>query len=443
MEDASMKTVKAFVILIPTLLALSSYAKGQPHKFTPPKGKTLVAVGVSWGSNLSGYIKATGQVPQGCRFWCGFGSGGTNYFWHNARQAPKNGFLAITFTLDPAFPKNSTRSGPDKLRSFLDESRDQAIDEYGKAFKAFGRPIFVALGGEFDNDALSHGGFPDQYVRVFRRIHDRWDALGVTNVTYVWHTYTDNVASANPKANLTDSQLLEYYPGDKYVDLFGVSIYYQSQIPGAVRFARLAHQHNKPLAIMECGNGPYSRPPFSATWEDYYGPLFNVAQQLDARLLCYNNFGDEWATKRGPFADTQMDRMPADIQRSWAKMMTSPRFTIRENESEASANSKTKAGANRKNKQVDLRALLTTSDWRQQGGDGNPAPIRFLANGRINDPNGKATWSLKGSRLTVRWPNKNAPGGAWIDTCILSNDGRSYTGANQGGIGIRGFINGD
>ena len=51
-----------------------------------------------------------------------------------------------------------------------------------------------------------------------------------------------------------------------------------------------------------------------------------------------------------------------------------------------------------------------------------------------------AIWLLEGSSLTVRWPSPRAPGGAWIDRCTLSQDGRSYTGTNQQGVPIRGLI---
>jgi beta-mannanase len=85
----------------------------------------------------------------------------------------------------------------------------------GRAIKECGRPVFAALGYEFDGQ---HPHQPREYAAVFRRIHDAWDRLGVTNVAYVWHTFTDNLNSFDRKANKTEAQLGEYYPGDKYVN---------------------------------------------------------------------------------------------------------------------------------------------------------------------------------------------------------------------------------
>jgi hypothetical protein len=90
-----------------------------------------------------------------------------------------------------------------------------------------------------------------------------------------------------------------------------------------------------------------------------------------------------------------------------------------------------------------LMEMLTTRTWMQQSGGSGPRPIRFLPSGKINQPDGGATWSLNGSSLTMRWPGRNAPGGAWIDRCTLSRDGRSYTGTNQNGLPIRGLISED
>lgn len=64
--------------------------------------------------------------------------------------------------------------------------------------------------------------------------------------------------------------------------------------------------------------------------------------------------------------------------------------------------------------------------------------IKLYSNGRINAPDGPATWTLTGTRLTLRWPNPAAPGGAWEDDCTLSPDGKTYLGRNQRGVRISG-----
>ena len=74
-----------------------------------------------------------------------------------------------------------------------------------------------------------------------------------------------------------------------------------------------------------------------------------------------------------------------------------------------------------------------------------------VVNGKQHDeqflnPDGSVTrrgvvagsWSQHGSRLVFRWPSKNAPGGAWVDSVTVSQDGANYEGKNQKGAIVRG-----
>jgi hypothetical protein len=69
---------------------------------------------------------------------------------------------------------------------------------------------------------------------------------------------------------------------------------------------------------------------------------------------------------------------------------------------------------------------------------GNPMTNRFFIikeDHTITGQDGKVTgtWSLLGTRLSLRWPNKDAPGGAWIDECEVTPDGTFAQGKNQVG----------
>lgn len=89
-----------------------------------------------------------------------------------------------------------------------------------------------------------------------------------------------------------------------------------------------------------------------------------------------------------------------------------------------------------------LRASMTQTlnirviaKWRHR-------PGRFVvlfSNGRINDPNGKNSWIIAKRSLLLRWVNPEAPGGAWVDKCKISVDGKTYNGTNQQGATISGW----
>ena len=76
--------------------------------------------------------------------------------------------------------------------------------------------------------------------------------------------------------------------------------------------------------------------------------------------------------------------------------------------------------------------------WKHSVDFGAEEYLVLLPEGRMNSAVDRATWSLDGSLLKLRWPDAAAPGGAWIDACHLAPDGRSYVGRNQKGLVIRG-----
>ncbi len=88
-----------------------------------------------------------------------------------------------------------------------------------------------------------------------------------------------------------------------------------------------------------------------------------------------------------------------------------------------------------------LEKRLTDKDivgeWQHRAGV-SFSTYTFHPNGKINNPDGQATWTLQGSTLILRWPSENAPGGAWVDRCKVSEDGKSYQGRNQDGVSIYG-----
>lgn len=77
--------------------------------------------------------------------------------------------------------------------------------------------------------------------------------------------------------------------------------------------------------------------------------------------------------------------------------------------------------------------------WRQSLNFGADEYLELWRGGKVNGPVPGPTWSLDGNLLRIRWPNDAAPGGAWIDTCIVAPDAKSYVGRNQRGDLIRGL----
>jgi arabinan endo-1,5-alpha-L-arabinosidase len=79
-----------------------------------------------------------------------------------------------------------------------------------------------------------------------------------------------------------------------------------------------------------------------------------------------------------------------------------------------------------------------TGRWHHSADFGPETELEIASGGTIreHDP---VRWSLvDGRTLVLRWPRADAPGGTWVDRCLLSADGRWYVGRNQNGSVIRG-----
>ena len=103
-----------------------------------------------------------------------------------------------------------------------------------------------------------------------------------------------------------------------------------------------------------------------------------------------------------------------------------------------SADRRTYAGRNEAGQEVRGRAAVI-GWWEHRVAEGAATMVRLLPNGKINSPDGPASWDVHGDTLRMHWPNPAAPGGEWQDTLQLSPDHARYDGQNQNGIPIQGW----
>jgi hypothetical protein len=107
------------------------------------------------------------------------------------------------------------------LASIISGSHDEYIDLFAASIKAFGHPVTIRLMHEMNGNWYPwglgvNGNRPGEYVRAWQHVHDRFAALGVTDVSWMWAPNAVYTGSA-PLASL--------YPGDAYVDTVGLSNY--------------------------------------------------------------------------------------------------------------------------------------------------------------------------------------------------------------------------
>lgn len=94
-------------------------------------------------------------------------------------------------------------------------SQDSYITQWAEAAKAWGHPLFLRLAWEMNGTwypwAVNSGhANATSFVAMWRHVHDVFERVGATNVTWVWCPNVDAPTTYKPISNL--------YPGNAYVD---------------------------------------------------------------------------------------------------------------------------------------------------------------------------------------------------------------------------------
>ncbi len=111
-----------------------------------------------------------------------------------------------------------------KLDNIMNGQWDDYIRSWAKSAKAWGHPLLVRIGHEFNIDGYpwgvgNNGKDPQKYIKAFRHIVDIFKKEGAANVKWVWcfmnFSYPDEAWNDYEAA----------YPGDEYVDWIGIDGY--------------------------------------------------------------------------------------------------------------------------------------------------------------------------------------------------------------------------
>lgn len=225
--------------------------------------------------------------------------------------------------------------------------QDELIVKMGEWLKSLGRrPVFLRIGYEFGG-AWNHYDRED-FLKAYRRIKDKFDEMGVTNVAYVWQSH-----GWEEPMDLLES----WYPGDDYVDWCGYSFFSRWDETNMIEFAR---KKGKPVFIAEASptistptvktNGKTKETILSnpeqakEAWDKWFVPFFKTIndnpdvvkavsyinchwkshpmwfdnptfQDVDARLQTSDFISEEW--KRETSKDLYLKASPKLFDQLW------------------------------------------------------------------------------------------------------------------------------
>lgn len=249
------------VLALPFLLWLP--ASGSPHATVPPPGKTLIVIGQD-SVTEDEYVAETGHVPGGFMAYSFLDRAPERFAddlqatGEHASKYP-GAAIQVGLTMGPSTFWSAT-TGSAQLPGAVQVTGgayDTQLGLLADWLNQTDATVYLRIGFEFD---LLGGqwGAAEQYKAAYRYIVDRLRAANVTNALYVWHSagaffrtldYSGDVGlvgtldrtgggmdpvidallaghSAYSEASGSESDLQpisDFYPGDGYVDMFGIS----------------------------------------------------------------------------------------------------------------------------------------------------------------------------------------------------------------------------
>lgn len=219
---------------------------------------------------------------------------------------------------------------------YLDEIVNGKYDANIKALaeqcKAFGKPIYIRFGYEFDG---WHNAYPPQkYISAYKYFVDMMNAEGVKNTAYVWHSwgvgayygdydYPDYYPPLDAGQEVNQSL---WYPGDEYVDWVAMSVFGTGWGSLATNdvvqyLISFAEEHKKPVMLAESAaikTSNSSDPAWVIPSTDWFRNVFSLIKtNKSVKAFTYINTDWEAANSSSTWGDTRVQAAPIYIQDYW------------------------------------------------------------------------------------------------------------------------------
>lgn len=188
--------------------------------------------------------------------------------------------IGVNFTLD-------RDNGSGQAAALVRGDYDAQIAALVKAIKKLNRKNFVRIGYEFEGswNGYEAKNYVLAYQKITKALRD-----GDTNSATVW-------CSAGGFAGFWPwSMLSAYYPGDEYVDWFGIDIFDSQELfdPRLVAFLQKADEHKKPVMIGETSAILVGTFQGQDQWDAWFRPFYRLLyQNPQIKAFCYISW--DWA----------------------------------------------------------------------------------------------------------------------------------------------------
>lgn len=178
-----------------------------------------------------------------------------------------------------------TGSGLDKEVS--EGKFDEQIIAFGDALASLERPVFIRIGYEFDGKWNNYQ--PATFQIAWKRITQNLRARNLPFAT-VW------CAAGGSSGWPPMARLMEFYPGDEFVDWWGVDLFSAKELthPKLDVFLDASRKHRKPVMIGEMTPRHVGVLEGQKNWEQWFAPMIDLLKRRpEIKATAYINW--EWA----------------------------------------------------------------------------------------------------------------------------------------------------
>lgn len=159
---------------------------------------------------------------------------------------------------------------------------DKDLNELFLKIKELGNPTFIRIGYEFDKKGKYN---PKNFVKAWKHIVDIFRKKKIENIATVWCACPFNGTEPVEK----------YYPGDNYVDWFGVDVFYARHLTGEYKpvedFLEFANKHKKPVMVGESTAAEVGVLNGKKSWDEWFKPYFKwIHSHQIIKAFCYINW---------------------------------------------------------------------------------------------------------------------------------------------------------
>jgi len=175
-------------------------------------------------------------------------------------------------------------NGSGQDRAVAEGKYDENITELIKQIKSLNRSSYLRIGYEFEGSW--NGYSPDSYREVFIKV-TKEIRKQEANIATVW------CAGGGSAGFIPLDSLMQYYPGDSWVDWWGIDIFSPEEITDSrlLLFYSAAEEHKKPVMIGETTPRYVGVKNGQDSWDKWFGPFFEMMyNNPGVKAFCYINW---------------------------------------------------------------------------------------------------------------------------------------------------------